>query len=161
MNRFTTMVWLINQFYFCLFVCLFVCSLFILFYYWKLRTLVYFDESFIICVFCKYRLSVCGLSSHSLDTFLQREVFHFSNVQKDIYIYIHIHTRTHTHIYLFIYLGCIILSYGPGPRRWVENLPGFQVLGFPSEEPVLPRGQSPESDPSRRLAQGCLFEKER
>ena len=56
-------------------------------------------------------------------------------------------THTHINIYLFI-LAASVLSCGPGPMRWVENLPGFEVLGFPSEEPVLPWWQSPESNPS-------------
>ena len=91
----------------------------------KKGILVYFDESFIICVFCKYRLSVYGLSSHSLDAFLPRAVFYFSNVQED-YMCVCMYTHTHINIYLFI-LAASVLSCGPGPMRWVENLPGIPV----------------------------------
>ena len=89
-------------------------------------------------------VSVYGLSSHSLDAFLPRAVFYFSNVQED-YMCVCMYTHTHINIYLFI-LAASVLSCGPGPMRWVEMLAGFEVLGFPSEEPVLPWRQSPESD---------------
>ena len=46
--------------------------------------------------------------------------------------------------------GLTLLSPGPcpGPMCWVENLPGFQILGFPTDKPVLPWWQSLESNPS-------------
>ena len=57
--------------------------------------------------------------------------------RKIMCVCIHTHTHTYINIYLFI-LAASVLSCGPGPMHWVENLAGFEVLELSSDDPVLP-----------------------